>query len=246
MNPKNLVEKIYRQFDKRHLSEDPVCFVHQYKEPLDQESAALLCSLFAFGNRKAIQGSAGKILQVLGDHPHQAILELDPKQSFAHLGHRWIRSDDIRQLLLVLKDVLKQFGSVKNLFLTGYHPSDPNIAKASVNFSKMLQAKTHRFLFPSPEGGSACKRLNLFLRWMVRPADGVDLGLWKEISTSKLIVPLDVHLFQFAQKFRISRTKTPNWKMAVDITEFLKTIDSEDPVKFDFAICHYGMSHGWK
>lgn len=241
-----LVQKIHKKYDKKYLKDDPIYFVHQYQDPRDQEVAGLICALLAFGNAKSIQNSTGKILKILGVRPYQTILNFDPKKySFDHLGHRWIRGADIKKLSLALKKVLKKYDSIKNLFLKGYKPFDPNISNALHLFSQEMKDNTHYFLFPSPQDGSPCKRLNMFLRWMVRPKDEIDLGLWKEIPTSKLIVPLDTHIYQFARRFQISRYKNPNWKMAVEVTQFLKTLDPEDPIKFDFAICHYGMIRGW-
>ncbi len=240
-----IVQNLYKQYDKKYLSDDPVSIVHQYKNQ-DKEIIGLIVSLMAFGNAKSIQNSAGKILSLLGENPYQAILNLEPKKfSFDGLGHRWIRGSDIKNLLLALKKVLNECGSIENLFLAGYDPTDLDISNALHFFSQKMKEGTHTFLFPSPKDGSPCKRLNMFLRWMVRPADGIDLGLWKKIPTSKLIIPLDTHIYQFARRFKISRYKNPNWKMALEVTEFLKKIDPTDPVKFDFAICHYGMIHGW-
>lgn len=241
-----IVKKLYKKYGKRFLKDDPVYFAHQYKDPLDQEVVALIASLLSFGNAKVIQNSVGKILNLLGKHPYQAILNFDPKKyRFHHWGHRWLRADDLKRLLIVLKAFLNQHGSIKNLFFKGFHSEDADISSALHFFSQAMKGKTHPFLFPSPLGGSSCKRFNMFLRWMVRPKDGIDLGLWKEISPSKLIIPLDTHIYQFARKFKISRYKNPSWKMAVEVTQFLKALDPNDPVKFDFAICHFGMKKGW-
>ena len=251
MNQKPLkpfLKKLHQRYDKKYLGNDPICFVHNYFDPKDQEIVGLISALMSFGNAKSIQISVKKVLNLLGKHPYQTLLESDFKkqdEAFKTLGHRWIRGSDIKDLLLVLKKALKKFGSIKNLFLEGYNRADPDISNALTIFSQAMKKKTHYFLFPSPQDGSPCKRLNMFLRWMVRPTDGIDLGLWKEIPTSKLIVPLDTHIFQFARRYKISRYKNPNWKIAVEVTQFLKTLDANDPVKFDFAICHYGMEKGW-
>lgn len=242
-----LLQKLYKQYDGKFLPDDPVFFVHQYQKPRDREITGLICALMSFGNAKSIQNSMRKILGMLGDQPYRAILNFDSKKiSLDGLGHRWIRGGDIKDLLIALKKVLKEYGSIENLFSEGYKHSDPDIANALHLFSQKMKGSTHAFLFPTPRAGSPCKRLNMFLRWMVRPADGIDLGLWKEIPPSKLIVPLDTHIYQFARHFRISRYKNSSWKMALEITQFLKTLDPNDPVKYDFAICHYGMEKGWK
>ena len=97
-----------------------------------------------------------------------------------------------------------------------------------------------KFMFPVPEKGSACKRMNLFLRWMVRK-DDLDFGLWREIHTSKLVIPVDTHVARISRSLRLTKRKNVSWKMAEEITEKLKKFDPEDPVKYDFAICHIGM-----
>jgi uncharacterized protein (TIGR02757 family) len=102
-----------------------------------------------------------------------------------------------------------------------------------------------RYFFPSPADGSPCKRLCMFLRWLVRPADGIDLGLWPEIPAAKLVVPLDTHVWGFARRFRLTPYKNPRWESALHVTEFLREIEPSDPVRFDFPICHYGMEAGW-
>lgn len=217
------------------LKNDPVYFVHQYKNPQEQERVALISALLAFGNVKTILASVEKILA--GDFTK---------------GHRWVKSRDLKLLFGILEKIIRQHGSIKNFFLKGFDPQATDVSEALHSFSERIKilagknrGRSFDFLFPSPKDGSPCKRLNMFLRWMVRPADGIDLGLWPEIPTSKLIVPLDTHIYQFARRFKLSRRKNPCWQMAVDVTQFLKTIDPKDPVKYDFAICHYGMEYGW-
>lgn len=238
-----IVKKLHKKYGKKYLPDDPICLVHQYSDAADQEVVALITALLAFGNAKAVQNSLKKILNFLGPHPYSTLLKFDSKNRLSNsCGHRWIRSQDIQQLFLTLKKTLGDWGSVKNLFLEGHNTKDPDISNALHLFStKMNQGVKLNFLFPSPQNGSACKRLCLFLRWMIRPSDGIDLGLWPEIPPSKLIVPLDTHICRFALKYRLSRHKTPNWKMACEVTQFLKMLDPQDPLKYDFAICHHGM-----
>lgn len=242
-----LLEKWYKKYQKNYLKEDPICFVHQYRDPKDQEVVALLSSLLAFGNAKVILANLSKLLDILGEHPISFLLNKSiPPSQISDFKHRWVTSVDIQTLFKTLKKILSKHGSLKKLFLEDYQKSDPDISKALHHFSHTLQKESGlNFLFPSPIDGSPCKRMNLFLRWMVRPRDGIDLGLWKEISPSQLVIPLDTHIYQFAKKFKISRRKNPSWRMALEVTGYLKTLDPQDPVKFDFAICHFGMENGW-
>lgn len=251
-----LLHSLLAQYNHPFLSGDPVYFVHQYTNPRDQEIVALISALLAFGNVKSIHASIKKVLDLMGPCPAQFLSEFDPeaqKSLFEKLGHRWVRGQDLLLLFTVIQKILKEYSTLEDFFLQGYRDQDPDISNVLHHFSKnalnLAGTKKHsrgfRYFFPSPQGGSPCKRLVLFLRWMIRPADGIDLGLWKKIPASKLIIPLDTHIYSFAQKFRLSRYKNANWKVASEVTAFLRTIDPKDPVRFDFSICHYGMEVGW-
>ncbi len=216
----------------------------------------LISALLAFGNVKAIHSSIEKVLRETGPHPWKFIASLRDDEIpdlFEGVFHRWVRRGDFCLLFKVLKRVREKHRSLKDLFLEGYDERDSDLAPAIDHFSRKCLSfaglgqlpRGFRYFFPTPQDGSPCKRLNMFLRWMVRPADGIDLGLWKEIPPSKLIIPLDTHVYRFARRFRLSRFKSQSLKMANDISMFLRTIDPDDPVRFDFAICHYGMEKGW-
>ncbi len=251
-----LLEDYGKRYDRRFLSSDPIYFVHQYKDPRDQEVVALVSALLAFGNAKAIHGSVKKVLQLFGESPYQFVSSANLEKirsSFQSLGHRWVRGEDIYFLCVVLRKIFDQHDSLKSFFLKNY---DQDVDGAEILLNRFSQtakslappnaiSRGFQYFFPAPKDGSPCKRLNLFLRWMVRPRDGIDLGLWPEISPSKLMIPLDVHVTQFAKKWKISRRKNPSWKMVEEVTHFLRSLDPEDPIKFDFAICHYGMEIGW-
>jgi len=255
-----LPELLKRYGDRRFLEGDPVSYVHQYREPGDQEMAAIISALLAFGNVKSVKASVGKVLAVMGMHPRAYVLGFDAEREevkFRGVGHRWVRGDDLLLLTLWLQQVLKRHGSLKNCFLEDYRDSDPDVGPMLNRFSSkvlsylppLAQGRAgslgFRYFFPAPRGGSPCKRMNMFLRWMVRPRDGIDLGLWPEIPPSKLVIPLDVHVHRFARKYRLSPFKNPRWEVATQVTEFLRLLSEEDPVKFDFPICHHGMAVGW-
>ena len=104
-----------------------------------------------------------------------------------------------------------------------------------------LNQKSFNYLFPDPEGGSACKRMNMYFRWMIRKNDGIDFGMWKHIPSSILVMPVDVHVARIARMFGLTLRKNPDWKMAEEITKTLKKLDPDDPVKYDFSLCRYGM-----
>jgi uncharacterized protein (TIGR02757 family) len=168
--------------------------------------------------------------------------------------HRWIRGVDIVALLWVLRQMIDQAGSIERFFAAGYDPDAVDISGALDSFSRRALALDLRqaygralparmgvgYFFPRPSAGSGCKRLNLFLRWMVR-RDAVDLGAWSSIARGKLIVPLDTHVIRLGRCLRLTRYRSPGWRMAADITASLRAIDPEDPVRFDFSLCHVGM-----
>ncbi len=246
--------------DRKYLSDDPIYYVHQYADPADQEIAALISASLAFGNVKAVQASVQKILGLMGKSPRGYVAAFDAKieaPRYEGFVHRWVRGGDVVLLMAWLRGVLKKHRSLKALFLKHYDPADsdvrPMLEKVTAGILDDLPPLLHaraasrgfRYFFPSPKDGSPCKRLNMFLRWVVRPKDGFDLGLWPEIAASKLIIPLDTHIFQFAVRHKLSAYKNPRWDMAMDVTKFLKELSPEDPVRFDFPICHHGMTVGW-
>lgn len=178
---------------------------------------------------------------------------------FLNVKHRFYSSRDIQDFFFGLNKVYKTYGSLKNLFLER-NDDEFDLKSAISNFSrKMIElcindSKPTRgivFMFPDPNkgsprsdgrvgAGSACKRMNLFLRWMVRK-DELDFGLWNEIPTSQLLIPVDVHVARICKQLKLTTRKNVSWKMAEEITNQLKKFDPNDPVKYDFAICHIGM-----
>jgi uncharacterized protein (TIGR02757 family) len=167
--------------------------------------------------------------------------------------HRWTRGEDIAALLWMLRQMLERSGSIEAFFLEGDAGDGADVAAALDSFSTRALALDIRraygrvprrpgvcYFFPRPSTGSACKRLNLFLRWMVR-RDEIDLGVWTRLSPSRLIVPLDTHVIRLGRCLRLTRYTSPGWRMAADITAALRALDPEDPIRFDFSICHVGM-----
>jgi len=243
----------YKAFDKSQLEPDPLQFPHMFKDENDIETMAFIASVFAYGNVKQIINSLNKFLVIANKQPFNFIqnFEITGKSSSTiNFIHRFYSSKDILQLFELLKISYNQYGSLKKLFLLGYNPSDENVKNGITNFSKYFLNKTKKefgsvsrgikFMFPLPEKGSACKRMNLFLRWMVRK-DELDLGLWNEIPSSKLIIPVDTHIARICKQLKLTKRKNVSWKMAEEITHNLKKFNADDPVKYDFAICHIGM-----
>lgn len=253
MNLKQKLEYHYKDFDRTKLEPDPLQFLHLFDDPKDIEIIGLLASIFAYGNVKQIENTVKKFILIFKGEPYLFIenfsIENDSNK-LAGIKHRFYTEDDIVKLFFVLSKELKVDKSIKNIFLKGYNFSDKNVKSGISNFSNhflnsFLQlfgeiTNGMKFMFPLPEKGSACKRMNLFLRWMVRK-DELDFGLWNEIPTHKLVIPVDTHIARICKSLKLTRRKNVSWKMAEEITQKLKKFDSEDPVKYDFAICHIGI-----
>lgn len=242
----------YNSFNIEQISPDPLEFLHRYKDKNDIEIAGLISSVFAYGNVTMILNSIEKVSQIMENKPYDFVMNYSLKKGeklFRDVRHRFFTPRDVAVLFQILQDVYTKCRSLKYFFLLYYFENDNNLKDAISFFSNnLLGIASHygkitnglKFMFPDPKKGSACKRMNLFLRWMVRK-DDMDLGLWGEIPTSKLIIPVDTHVARIAKELGLTKQTTANWKMAEEITENLKMFDREDPVKYDFALCHIGM-----
>jgi uncharacterized protein (TIGR02757 family) len=253
------LEALYLQYDPRFVDPDPLQFVRAQKTRADREVVGLLASSLAYGNVAQIKKSIATVLALLGPRPAEAVRHLDPLASARRLSgfrHRFNDGRDVACLLFFARQMIESHGSVEGFFAEG-HSAHPDVGPALASFSARALALDHgglyrgrglparagvRFFFPSPEDGSACKRLNLYLRWMVRRG-GVDLGLWRLVEPSALVIPLDAHVYAIARRVRLTRYKSPGWAMAADITRRLRRLDPEDPVKYDFAFHRMGL---WK
>jgi uncharacterized protein (TIGR02757 family) len=249
---KNLRDKLeyhYNCFNTSDFDTDPVQFPRRFSNPTDIEIMAFIAALFSYGKISQINSNLEKFIRISMNKPYEFILNFRPKQKI-HLGHRFYRNEDIKNLFLVLQQILAEYGSLKNFFLRGYSHSDKNVKNAISNFSittlKLFEKKkikiNHaiKFMFPIPDRGSACKRLNLFLRWMVRK-DNIDIGLWNEIPKNKLVIPVDTHIARVSRILQLTKRKNVSWKMAEEITDELKIFDPNDPVKYDFSLCHLSI-----
>ncbi|QQS34883.1 MAG: TIGR02757 family protein [Ignavibacteriales bacterium] len=252
MNHKTLKQKLeyhFKAFDKTQIEPDPLQFLHLYKKENDIEVMGFLSSIFAYGNVKQILNTLNALNSFLQPVPYKHIIALNSRYKI-NLKHRFYSEADVNALFILLNKTIKKHGSLKELFLNGYTSSDVNVKNGITNFSqyfleeylRLFGKPTHgiKFMFPSPEKGSACKRMNLFLRWMVRK-DELDFGIWNEIPADKLIIPVDTHIAKISKHLKLTSQKNVSWKMAEEITHNLKKFDADDPVKYDFALCHIGM-----
>jgi len=251
------LDDLYRTFDHVDSATDPVHIVRRYANAEDREVVGFCAAALAFGRVSSVLQSIESLLAVMGPEPARFVHDFEPVRDSARiepLVHRWIRGRDLVALLMILKRMLRTAGSLEEFFLQGDDPSAPDLSAALDAFCRraletdLREAYGRRmpkrpgvcYFFPRPAQGSACKRLNLFLRWMVR-RDAIDLGVWTRVSASRLIVPLDTHVIRLGHCLRLTTYTTPGWKMAAQITSALRAINPDDPVRFDFSLCHIGM-----
>lgn len=250
------LERLYASFNHVESAVDPIHVVRRYTTLADREVVAFCASALAFGRVASVLGTTESLLAVLGDRPAAFVRDFDPERDghrLRPLVHRWIRGVDMIALLWILRRMVDEAGSIERFFLDGFAVSESDVGPALSRFSARARAidlddiygdrSTRRwvtYFFPRPDAGSACKRLNLFLRWMVR-RDAVDLGVWSGLPPSKLVIPLDTHVIRVGRCLGLTRYRSPGWGMASEITASLRRLDPEDPVRFDFSICHLGM-----
>jgi uncharacterized protein (TIGR02757 family) len=247
-----VLDDLYAQYNRADAVADPVHLVRRYPADADREVVGFLAAGLAFGRVASILQSIERVLAVLGPSPAAFVRQFDPSRdggAISALGHRWTRGEDLSALILLLRRMMEEAGSIEGFFLRGHDAGDADVGRSLDSFSSRAlalagQAHPRRrglaYFFSRPSAGSACKRLNLYLRWMVR-ADAVDLGTWSGVSPSQLVVPLDVHVIRVGRCLGLTRRLSPGWQMASEITAGLRAIDPVDPVRFDFALCHVGM-----
>ena len=254
------MDDLYRHYDHRFVDPDPLEFVRRQASAADREVVGLVASSLAYGNVRQIKRSIARVLDALGDGAAAAVDRLDPRDMARRLGrfkHRFNDGRDVACLLFFIRQMRERHGSVEGFFRAGHDSREADVGPALVSFTARALALDHgglygrralpaaagvRFFFPSPATGSACKRLNLYLRWMVR-REGVDLGVWRGVDPAGLVIPLDAHVLAIARRVRLTRYRSPGWRMALDITRRLRALDPADPVKYDFAFHRMGL---WK
>ncbi len=254
LHTRRALESLYDRYNRAELIRpDPLQFVYRYSRPADMEIAGFIASCLAYGRVQQIEKDVGNLLERMGASPFEFVKNFDEngRAKLKGFRHRFNTGDDISYLFELLRGILLKFGGIEKFFASGYNPADKNVIPALSSFCDTLlnmyrdchnrnAPKGLSYLLPRPEAGSACKRLNLFLRWMVRD-DEVDAGLWKAIDRSKLVVPVDVHIGRLSGILGFHNRKTISLKTAVEITESFAQIEPGDPVKYDFALSRIGI-----
>lgn len=251
------LERLYREFDWATRADfDAIRFPMRYEAPADREVVGLLSACMAYGRVDLFGPWVDWVLVRMGDSPARFVLGFDPTKHatrFDGFRYRFNRPRDLAAFCLASQRLLIRHGSLGACFRAGYSPTDPHVGPAlerfvgaflgqdlSAVFPRNRLSYGFRHWFPRPSTGGACKRLHLFLRWMVR-RDAPDFGLWTDISPSALLIPVDTHIENMARAIGLTRRRSRNWKMAEEITRSLRRLDPADPVKYDFSLCHLGM-----
>ena len=253
------LERLYKSFDLKYLSPDPLEFVHKFSGSGDREVVGLIASALAYGRVGQILKSITRVMALMDHDPLAFTLAFEPARDlkiFKGFKHRFNDHRDLSCLIYYARQMIEDSGSIGAFFEKGFSTEDPTIKEALADFTgrtltldgafiykrkKLPREAGVRYFFPSPEKKSACKRLNLFLRWMVRRGDKLDFGLWPFIDPAKLIIPLDTHIARISTNIGLTTRKSPDWRMAEEITESLRALDPQDPVKYDFSLARLGI-----
>lgn len=254
---RHILDRFYREYDfRKRLVHDPIELPHRYQDPADIEVAGFLAASLAYGKVGLFKPVVEKILSLMGKSPYDFLAHFRTSRHsrlFHGIRYRFNRSEDIVCMLAMVRRVLRKRGSFERLFTAHFHGEGDVGAALTGAVEEILSMDTAEVygenvkpsglmqFFPTPAKGGACKRHNLFLRWMVRDRD-IDFGIWKGIPKNRLVIPLDTHIMKISRCLGLTTRKSADWKTAVEITRSLEQFDPEDPLKYDFALCHQGIS----
>lgn len=244
------LESLYVRYNRREfVHPDPLEFLYGYQDPADREIVALVAGALAYGRVAQILRSVSTVLDRMAPSPAEFLLGSSRRvltDTFADFKHRFTTGEDLAALLHGARLAIERHGSLGECLRSGLGDDDETILPAMSAFVDTLAVEKApgRFsLLPPPSKGSACKRLNLMFRWMVR-RDDVDPGGWEGIPTSHLIVPVDTHMYKVGRALRLTRRKQANLRAALDITAGFRAITPDDPVRYDFALTRPGIREG--
>lgn len=237
------------------IENDPVAFVRRFDDPRDQEIAGIIAASLAYGRIGSIMPAVKRVLDAMNWRPYRFVTECDPEceaRRFDACSHRFHTPAAIVSTLAAVHHAIRRHGTLGALFLRGYSDSDEDVRPALTHFVDAMRTLTPegngcadatygwRHFLASPSDGSACKRMCLYVRWMVRTGNP-DVGAWPDVNRAKLIVPVDVHVARISRSRKWTSRTAPDMKMALDVTAVLRQIDAADPIRFDFVISHLGM-----
>jgi uncharacterized protein (TIGR02757 family) len=255
---KEPLDRLCREFDwTLRVKQDAIQFPLRYGNPADIELAGLFASCMAYGRVDLFGPWVDWTLQRMGESPARFVMGFDLQkhgQVFSGFSYRFNRERDVLAFCLAAQRLLVRHGSLEAFFLEGYSPEHPHVGPAlehfvegfrgqdlSAVFARNRLSYGFKHWFPLPSTGGACKRLHLYLRWMVR-REAPDFGIWSGIPPSALLMPVDTHIENMARSIGLTRRRSRNRLMVEEITGKLKDLDPDDPVRYDFALCHKRMS----
>ena len=244
-----LNEKVDEYNQPFFIVDDPVSVPHLFTKKQDIEIAGFFAAMFAWGNRTTIIQKSKELLSLMDNSPHDFITNAPDEslKKLVHFKHRTFTPTDLLYFTEFLKHHYQQYDSLETAFTKGMNTSDQDIEGALRYFHHYFFSledappRTRKHI-ATPEKKSTCKRLNMYLRWMVRrDKAGVDFGIWENISPSQLICPIDVHVARVAKRLNLLQRKQIDWQAALDLTSFLRSLDKNDPAKYDFALFGLGV-----
>jgi len=231
------------------ITADPISIPHKFIQQQDIEIAGFFAAILAWGNRKSVLNSCNTLMQLMDNQPYQFCLHHSKKelQALEQFQHRTFNATDLLYCIAFFKQHFTQHPSLEIAFTQWMNKKDETVENGLTGFHHYFFSlqdfpeRTRKHI-ASPQKKSACKRLNMYLRWMVRSNEtSVDFGLWKQIKSSQLIIPIDVHVSRVAKKLGILTRTQNDWQAATELSTYLKKLDSKDPVKYDFALFGLGV-----
>ena len=246
-----LDEKVELFNQPSFITNDPVSIPHLFTKKQDVEIAGLMAAVLAWGQRVTIIRKCRELMQYMDNAPHEFILHHKPKHlnRFKDFKHRTFNGTDALYFIEALQALYNKYSSLEEAFMVP--ASETTIEQGLIRFHHMffnIEHHPHRTKkhLPTPERKSTCKRINMYLRWMVRQdTKGVDFGLWKKIKPAQLVCPCDLHVDRVGRMLKLITRKQTDWLTALELTENLRKLDPVDPVKYDFALFGLGIGEGW-
>lgn len=246
MITKHKLEELAGKYEvESFIEDDPIQFPHRFKNPQDVEISAFISSLFAYGNRKVFVKKLDELFTIMNNQPLEYVLDFNPK-TLKGFNYRFAKDFDIIEIFNILNKLYKQDSGLRALFEYGYKKNNSILSMlqtvADYFYSNVKNQVGQGFyhLIPNPQNGGAVKRMNMFLRWMVRKPP-VDLGIWDFIPASELLIPLDVHVARISRQMGLLSRNSNDFKAVLELSENLRKISPEDPVRFDFAMFGLGI-----
>jgi uncharacterized protein (TIGR02757 family) len=235
------------------IKEDPILIPHLFTKKQDIEISGFFAAILAWGIRKTIISKCRELFGLMDWQPHDFMMNHSSRDvvKLLNFKHRTFNSIDLAYFLEWFQWYYRQHDSLESAFAYSMHPGDKNTENALIGFHKLFfslpeSPQRTRKHVPTPERGSSCKRLNMYLRWMVRKDNtGVDFGIWDRITPAQLLCPIDLHVERVARKLGLISMAQVNWKGTLELTEKLKKFDRKDPVKYDFALFGLGIYEKW-